>query len=108
LGNSAQVLNNFYFDVFNEYLNFHRPCAFATIITDKKGKEKKVYKQKDYMTPYEKFRSLPESETYLKSGMTFKSLEEIAKRRTDNQIAEELQNKRYQLFNQILPAYSSR
>ena len=28
-------------------------------------------------------------------------------RKTDNQIAEEIQNTRYKLFNRILPAYSS-
>ena len=48
----APVINDFYFDIFNEYLNFHRPCAFATEITDKKVRLK-VYKQQDYMTPYE-------------------------------------------------------
>jgi transposase InsO family protein/predicted DNA-binding transcriptional regulator AlpA len=103
----AKKINDFYFDVFNEYLNFHRPCAFATNITDTKGKIKKIYRQEDYLTPYEKFKSLVKSESYLKTGVTFTDLEKIAKRKTDNQIAEEVQTKRYQLFNKILPAYSS-
>lgn len=103
----SEKVNEFYFDIFNEYLNFHRPCAFATAVTDKKGKIKKVYKQEDYMTPYEKLKSLLNSKSYLKTGVTFDDLDKISKRKTDNQIAEEIQNKRYQLFNQILPAYSS-
>lgn len=103
----APEINKFYFDIFNEYLNFHRPCAFATEIEDRKGKIKKVYKQENYMTPYEKFKSLINSYSFLKPGITFEKLEEIAKRKTDNQIAEEIQNTRYKLFNRILPTYSS-
>lgn len=103
----AKNINEFYFNIFNEYLNFHRPCAFATEVTDKKGKIKKVYKRENYMTPYEKFKSLLKSKSYLKSGVKFEKLERIARRKTDNQIAEEVQQKRYQLFQKILPAYSS-
>ena len=103
----AGRVNDFYFDIFNEYLNFHRPCGFATEVKDKKGKIKKVYKHENYMTPYEKFKSLPDAQKHLKATITFEGLERIAKRKTDNQIAEEIQTKRYQLFNQILPAYSS-
>lgn len=103
----ADKLNDFYFDIFNEYLNYHRPCAFSTNITDKKGKIKKVYRQEDYMTPYEKLKSLSNSRSYLKTGVTFESLDKIAKRKTDNQIAEEVQDKRYKLFNRILSTYSS-
>lgn len=103
----APEMNKFYFDIFNEYLNFHRPCAFATEVTDKKGKIKKVYKQEDYMTPYEKLKSLPNYELYLKAGITTEMLNKIAKRKTDNEIAKEVQDNRYKLFDKILPAYSS-
>ena len=102
----AGKLNDFYFDIFNEYLNFHHPCAFATEVKNKKGKIKKVYRQEDYMTPYEKLKSLSNSTSYLKTGVTFEDLNKIAKRKTDNQIAEEVQTKRYRLFNKILPAKS--
>ena len=103
----AYLINDFYFDIFNEYLNFHRPCGFATEIVDKKGKIKKVYKEKDYMTPYEKLKSLPNYQLYLKVGITIEMLDKIAKRKTDNEIAREVQDSRYKLFNRILPAYSS-
>ena len=104
---NAPEINDFYFDIFNEYLNFHRPCAFATEITDKKGKIKKVYKEKDYMTPYEKLKSLSNYQLYLKARITIETLDKIAKRKTDNEIAKEVQDSRYKLFNKILPAYSS-
>lgn len=103
----ADKVNDFYFDIFNEYLNFHRPCAFSTEIIDKKGKIKKVYKQEDYMTPYEKLKSLSNYESYLEVGITTEMLDNISKRKTDNEIASEVQDRRYKLFNKILPAYSS-
>ena len=96
-----------YFDSFNEYLNFHRPCAFATVVTDKKGRVRKIYRQQDYLTPYEKLKSLVNGKSYLKTNVTFEDLDTIAERKTDNQIAEELQSRRYQLFQKILPAHSS-
>jgi len=61
----AKGINEFYFDCFNEYLNFHRPCAFPMEVKDKKGKIKKKYRYQDYMTPYEKLRSIPDARVYL-------------------------------------------
>src|SRR3989338_8255271 len=45
----ARKINIFYRDCFNEFLNFHRMCAYPTIITQANGKKKKVYE--DTMTP---------------------------------------------------------
>jgi hypothetical protein len=84
----APVLNQWYEDWFNTYLNFHRPCGFATVVRDKKGKEKLVYRPKDYMTPYEKFRSLPGAEQYLKPGITFDQLDFVAYAMSDTEFAE--------------------
>lgn len=103
----APLINAFYDDVFNEYLNYHRPCAFATETINKKGKIKKVYRQQDYQTPYEKLKSLPHAQSYLKVGITFEQLDNIAKQKNDNQMAKEVQEKRYQLFEHITSPYSS-
>jgi transposase InsO family protein len=84
----APVLNQWYEDWFNTYLNFHRPCGFATVVRDKKGKERPVYRPKDYMTPYEKFRSLPNPEQYLKPGITFDQLDFVAYALPDTEFAE--------------------
>lgn len=32
----AKGINEFYFECFNEYLNFHRPCALSIEVRDKK------------------------------------------------------------------------
>jgi len=83
------------------YVNFHRPCYFPSTIIDKKGKEKKVYRYKDMMTPYEKFRSLPRASQYLKSGITFKKLDAFANEMTDNEAVEQLHCSRDNLFKQL-------
>jgi len=37
----ANAITNFYKKHFNNYLNYHRPSGYATLVTDRKGKEKK-------------------------------------------------------------------
>jgi len=74
----AEIMNRFYQEWFNDYLNYHRTCAFPEIKIDKKGKEKRTYPHDMYMTPYAKFKSLENSEQYLKEGITFKELDETA------------------------------
>lgn len=98
----ASEMNKFY-SLFNEYLNFHRPCAFAREIVDRKGKVKKIYKPSDYMTPYEKLKSLENAEKYLKPEISFESLEKQALRYTDNEMARLVQEERRRLFDKILP-----
>ena len=53
------------------------------------------------MTPYEKLKSLPEANQYLKDGVTLKKLDDIARTMTDNQAADHLQQQRTLLFKQI-------
>ena len=35
---NAEAFQIFYTAYFNPYLNFHRPCGFATVTVDEKGK----------------------------------------------------------------------
>jgi hypothetical protein len=98
---NASRLNAFYFGFFNRYLNFHRPCAFATNIIDIKGKIKKIYRLKDYKTPYEKLKSLPQKYQYLKKGESFQKLDSFANTYTDNQMAQIVQTQRKELFAKI-------
>jgi hypothetical protein len=100
----AKGINDFYFGCFNEYLNFHRPCAFPMTVKDKKGKIKKKYRYQDYMTPYEKLRSIPDAQIYLKESITLERLDKIAKRYTDNEMAKKVQLERDKLFDKILAA----
>ena len=96
--NFAKAVNSFYREYMNSYLNFHRPCGFATIIRDKRGKEKKIYKYEDYTIPYEKLKSLDKAEQYLKDDISFKDLDKIAYQQSDNEFAEEMQKAKDKLF----------
>ena len=49
----AEAVQKFYTAEFNPYLNFHRPCGFATVSLDSRGKRRRQYKREDYATPYE-------------------------------------------------------
>ena len=68
----------------SQYLNYHCPCYFAEESTDKKGKGCKIYRYENMQTPYEKLKSLPGAEGYLRAGVTFAELDREAHARTDN------------------------
>ncbi len=104
----AAKINKFYFGCFNEYLNYHRPCGFAIQQQDKKGKVKKLYPLGNYMTPYEKLKSIPNSVMHLKDGITFAMLDKIARSKTDNEMADVVQTQRRRLFEQITPVCDSK
>ena len=95
----AKRLNRFYFGYFHEYVNYHRPCAFPTTITDEKGKQKKVYPQANYLTPFEKLLSIPDFNRYLKSSVTIGVLTTLAARHSDNEMAAIVQEERGKLFD---------
>lgn len=97
----AKALNNFNQTALNPYINYHRPCLFPTTITDEKGKQKKKYYYQNMMTPYQKLKSIPGATKFLKKGVTFNTLDDIAKAMTDNQAAELLQKQRQLLFKRI-------
>ena len=97
----ASQVNAFTVEVLSPYLNFHRPCHFPTEYTDEKGRVRKRYRYRDMMTPYEKFRSLPEAESYLKKGTTLKKLDAMAAECSDNDAARRLNEARAKLFQLI-------
>ena len=101
----ASTVNNFYQNVFNEYLNYHRPCGFAEIKTNAKGKEIKKYPKENYQTPYEKFKSLPNAEQYLKPGITFADLDKIAMTKSDIEYAKYMQEEKCKMFKIINSNY---
>jgi len=83
----------------NPHVNYHRPCFFAETIIDEKGKQRKTYPYESMMTPYEKLKSMPNSEKYLKARITFEIIDKVAFAMTDNQSADRLQKARQSLFN---------
>ena len=92
----ATKIQSFYKETFNTYLNFHRPCGFATETVDEKGKIKKKYET--YLTPFEKFQRLSKPKQFLKKGVTMKSLKEVEQQRSDTEYAKLVQEKKIALF----------
>jgi transposase InsO family protein len=97
----APRVNRFNQDHLVPYVNYHRPCFFPEIFTDDKGKQRKRYRYEQMMTPYEKLKSLPEAHQFLKPGLSFQSLDDIAYAISDNEAAQRLQQARRQLFESI-------
>ena len=97
----AAEVNKFNRDCLTPYLNYHRPCFFAETEVDAKGRERKKYRYKNMVTPYEKFLSLPGCRQYLKKGETLEKLEAEATNMSDNEAAERLQSARESQFKTI-------
>ena len=97
----APQINDFNVNHLCPHINFHRPCFFPEIKIDAKGKQRKTYPFKSMMTPYDKFKSIAKAEQYLKPGVTFEILDELAMRISDNESATQLRTERNKLFNLI-------
>jgi transposase InsO family protein len=99
----AGRFNTFCTEYLNPFLNFHRPCLFATEVPDPKkpGRIKRVYRADDVMTPLDKLASVPETHQYLREGITLEHLYQLARALTDVQAAEELNEARAALFRRV-------
>jgi hypothetical protein len=92
----ASAINQWYEGHFNTYLNFHRQCAYPTIYTDDKGRQKKKYEI--YLTPYEKLKTLENWTGYLALGRTQKELDGISLALSDNEFAKQMNKVRQQIW----------
>jgi transposase InsO family protein len=99
-GEQAEAIGKFYTRHLNPYLNFHRPCGFATVSVDQRGKRRRQYKREDYRTPLEKLKSLERGEQYLKPGMSFAQLEREAMAMSDTECARQMNAAKSRLLAQ--------
>ena len=88
-------------------LNFHRPCLFPTEVTSASGRVRKTCRQDDVATPYQHFRSLPGAEGFLRPGVTFEALDQLASTTSDLDAAKAVQRARDALFRAIGKARDS-
>ena len=102
----APLINRFLIDYLNPYINYHRPCFFPETVTDPRGKQIKRYPYEKMMTPYDKLKSLPDPQTFLKPLVSFDQLDQIASEISDNQSAKRMNNARINLFNNINEQHS--
>jgi transposase InsO family protein len=96
----AGAVQKFYTAHFNPYLNYHRPCGFATTSYNERGKRTRRYKAADYQTPYEKLKSLPEAGQYLKQNGSFAMLDMIAGKMSDTECARKMGEAKAKLLRQ--------
>lgn len=92
----ATAVNGFYQEHMNVYLNYHRPCGFATEKISENGKRKKVYDV--YLTPFEALKTHSNASNFLKEGVTMEKLDKLAKERSDNEFAASMQKAKAELF----------
>ncbi len=89
-GEHAEQLRKFYTAHFNPYLNFHRPCGFATVSIDARGKRQRRYKTENYQTPYEKLKTIPAAGQYLKEQVSLAHLDKESMRMSDTVAAKKM------------------
>lgn len=105
-GEHAEAVHKFYAAHLNPYLNYHRPCGYATVSYDRRGKRSRKYKLEDYMTPLEKLeqleqlKKLADNGTYLKVGVSMEQLLIRAKAISDTECAKKVSAAREILLRQ--------
>ena len=92
----AEAIQDFYRRHFNPYLNFHRPCGVPTLVDQDKGKRVRIYPW--YATPWEILRQLPDLANCLREDLTIAELDRQARRSTDLEAAQRMQQAKAQLF----------
>ncbi|MCX6633974.1 MAG: hypothetical protein NT090_02595 [Acidobacteria bacterium] len=94
----AEAFQKFYTAHFNPYLNFHRPCGFAQIRIQARGKRRRIYRHEDYRTPCEKLTSLKGWTKYLKPGIMAERLERQARSMSDTEAARRMRKAKGELL----------
>ena len=86
-------------ETFNPWLNLHRPCLFATSVTNAKGKIVKRYRHEDVKTPLECLAQLVANTLVtFKPGHSLAALQLQAKSHTDLAAAQTMQQANSALF----------
>jgi transposase InsO family protein len=101
-GRFATRVNDFTLDVLSPYVNFHRPCFFPRTTIDAKGRQRRLYRYEDMMTPFDKLASLPDVAALLKPGRSLHALQAEAHAVSDSQAALSLNRAKTVLFEHIL------
>jgi hypothetical protein len=95
----AKPINAFYQETFNPWLNLHRPCLFATSVTNAKGKIVKRYRHADVRTPLECLVALAAKKLVaFKPGVTLAALMMQARLQTDLAAVQAMQRAKSDLF----------
>jgi Integrase core domain len=97
---AAGLLNKYHQYYLNPYINFHRPCFFPVEAIDKKGRVIKKYPYSTINTPFEKLKSIPDIEHYLRKDVSLDKMQQYAEQMSDNNFAERMVKARSSLLKQ--------
>jgi transposase InsO family protein len=95
----ADVINDFYVEYLNPYLNYHRPCAQADVSISEKGRKRISYKR--YQTPLETLSLLEKPAQYLREGLSMNTLKRVAAAISDTDAARRMQRAKSKLFDKL-------
>jgi transposase InsO family protein len=95
----AEAMDRFHQQHLNPYVNFHRPAAVPTLITEVNGKRRRVYLR--WATPFELLQEAPNCERLLRPGVTLAELERFAGKESDTEAALAMQRAKRQLLARI-------
>jgi len=95
----AEAMDAFHREHLNPYINFHRPCAVPTILTEANGKHRRVYQR--WATPFELFQEVPRCEELLRPCVTLEQLKLLAGSQTDTEAALAMQRAKRKLLGSI-------
>ena len=97
----APLVHEFASGTLSPCLNYHHPCQFAAEAVGEDGKVRKVYRDADLATPYEKLKSLPDAARFLKPGVDFETLDAEARAESDLAAYRRVKEERERLFAAI-------
>ena len=95
----AEAMDRSYREHLNPYVNFQRPCAVPTVLTQANGKRRRVYRR--WATPFERFCECPKGESLLRAGVTLAELERLARAESDTEAALAMQSAKRKRFGKL-------
>jgi transposase InsO family protein len=95
----AAAVDAFHREQLNPYVNFHRPCAVPSIVTQPNGKRRRTYPR--WATPFELFQEVPRCESLLRSGVTLAELQSLAHSQSDTEAALAMQRAKRRMLARI-------
>jgi transposase InsO family protein len=82
-GQHAEAMDRFHRQHLNPYVNFHRPCAVPTVLTESNGKRRRIYSR--WATPFELLQESPHCPACLRPGVELAELVSFAQSQTDTE-----------------------